>query len=271
MRGLDYPLVQRNPYTTRVGPTMGVELVELPGAVMGAVGGLATQMRLGADGRPPGRAGALAASMWVGGVGGPAGLRGRRGQRRGPGDRPVLNRASHHRFGSLGDGAGDDGPRRRANPAGNDLTARTPTDRRPGGYRGAHPGGASVPDLGSRPAAGGSYKPAPVRVAVTASGRHCGRLAWSSCEGLGDDWVMHERTPRSKVGTPVRIRSVVAGGYRFTFRIRSAWGRGPMRIKARVTQIWVFCVPALVSVSSASGMGPVEGFSAMSMGPPGRQ
>ena len=27
----------------------------------------------------------------------------------------------------------------------------------------------------------------------------------------------------------------------------------------------------LVSVSSASGMGPVEGFSAMSMGPPGRQ
>jgi hypothetical protein len=27
----------------------------------------------------------------------------------------------------------------------------------------------------------------------------------------------------------------------------------------------------LVQVSSASGMGPVEGFSAMSMGPPGRQ
>jgi hypothetical protein len=41
----------------------------LAGAVMGAVGGLATRLRLGADGRPRGRAGALAASMWVGGVG----------------------------------------------------------------------------------------------------------------------------------------------------------------------------------------------------------
>ena len=41
----------------------------LAGAVMGAVGGLATRLRLGADGRPLGRAGALAASMWVGGVG----------------------------------------------------------------------------------------------------------------------------------------------------------------------------------------------------------
>ena len=41
----------------------------LAGAVMGAVGGLATRLRLGADGRPVGRAGALAASMWVGGVG----------------------------------------------------------------------------------------------------------------------------------------------------------------------------------------------------------
>jgi len=39
------------------------------GAVMGAIGGLATRLRLGADGRPLGRAGALAASMWVGGVG----------------------------------------------------------------------------------------------------------------------------------------------------------------------------------------------------------
>jgi len=41
----------------------------LAGAVMGAIGGLATRLRLGADGRPLGRAGGLAASMWVGGVG----------------------------------------------------------------------------------------------------------------------------------------------------------------------------------------------------------
>src|SRR5713101_7748283 len=41
----------------------------LAGAVMGAVGGLTTHLRLGADGRPLGRAGALAASMWIGGVG----------------------------------------------------------------------------------------------------------------------------------------------------------------------------------------------------------
>ena len=39
------------------------------GAVMGAIGGLATQLRLGADGRPLGRAGVVAASMWIGGVG----------------------------------------------------------------------------------------------------------------------------------------------------------------------------------------------------------
>ena len=41
----------------------------LVGTVMGAIGGLATRLRLGADGRPLGRAGWLAASMWVGGVG----------------------------------------------------------------------------------------------------------------------------------------------------------------------------------------------------------
>lgn len=41
----------------------------LAGAAMGAIGGLATRLRLGADGRPLGRAGWLAASMWVGGVG----------------------------------------------------------------------------------------------------------------------------------------------------------------------------------------------------------
>ena len=41
----------------------------LAGSFMGAVGGLTTHLRLGADDRPLGRAGVLAASMWVGGVG----------------------------------------------------------------------------------------------------------------------------------------------------------------------------------------------------------
>jgi hypothetical protein len=35
-------------------------------------------------------------------------------------------------------------------------------------------------------------------------------------------------------------------------------GRGPMRIKARVTQIWAFCVPAVVSVIR-DGMCPLAG------------
>ena len=39
------------------------------GAAMGAIGGLATRLRLGTDGRPLGRAGVLAAGMWIGGVG----------------------------------------------------------------------------------------------------------------------------------------------------------------------------------------------------------
>jgi hypothetical protein len=39
------------------------------GAAMGAIGGLATRLRLGAGGRPLGRAGVLAASLWIGGVG----------------------------------------------------------------------------------------------------------------------------------------------------------------------------------------------------------
>ena len=39
------------------------------GAAMGAIGGLATRLRLGADGRPLGRAGILAAGMWIGGGG----------------------------------------------------------------------------------------------------------------------------------------------------------------------------------------------------------
>src|SRR5689334_18803382 len=41
----------------------------LAGAAMGATGGLATRLRLGAGGRPLGRAGWLAAGMWIGGVG----------------------------------------------------------------------------------------------------------------------------------------------------------------------------------------------------------
>ena len=39
------------------------------GAAMGAIGGLATRLRPGADGRPLGRAGVLAASMSIAGVG----------------------------------------------------------------------------------------------------------------------------------------------------------------------------------------------------------
>ena len=41
----------------------------LAGATMGTLGGLATKLRVGAGGRPLGRAGVLAASMWIGGVG----------------------------------------------------------------------------------------------------------------------------------------------------------------------------------------------------------
>ena len=41
----------------------------LAGAAMGAIGGLATRLRLGADGQPLGRAGVLAAGMWIGAVG----------------------------------------------------------------------------------------------------------------------------------------------------------------------------------------------------------
>ncbi len=52
------------------GNDIALELLGVTvGAGMGAVGGLATRLRRGADGRPLGRAGALAASMWVAGVG----------------------------------------------------------------------------------------------------------------------------------------------------------------------------------------------------------
>jgi len=55
-------------------PTGGSDLVleaagVAAGAAMGAIGGLATRLRLGADGRPLGRAGILAAGMWIGDVG----------------------------------------------------------------------------------------------------------------------------------------------------------------------------------------------------------
>jgi hypothetical protein len=52
------------------GSDIALELAcVLAGAAMGATGGLATHLRRGPDGRPLGRAGWLAAGMWVGGVG----------------------------------------------------------------------------------------------------------------------------------------------------------------------------------------------------------
>ena len=52
------------------GSDIALELLGvMAGAAMGAIGGLATRLRRGADGRPLGRAGALAAGMWVAGVG----------------------------------------------------------------------------------------------------------------------------------------------------------------------------------------------------------
>src|SRR5260370_16044233 len=60
-------------------PTGGNDLLlevagVLAGAAFGACGGLATKLRLGPDGRAYGRAGWLAAGLWVGRVGGPPGL-----------------------------------------------------------------------------------------------------------------------------------------------------------------------------------------------------
>jgi hypothetical protein len=52
------------------GNDIALELICVSaGAAMGAVGGLSTRLRRSADGRPLGRAGWLAASMWIGGVG----------------------------------------------------------------------------------------------------------------------------------------------------------------------------------------------------------
>ena len=110
------------------------------GAVMGALGGLTTRLRLGADGRPLGRAGVLAASMWVGGVG--ARLAFAVAATNGAGPAIARFSVTHHITGSirLGGGAGDDGPGRRADPAGRDLPARPPAGDGPGGHRGPHPG-----------------------------------------------------------------------------------------------------------------------------------
>ncbi len=52
------------------GSDIALDLLGVSACVaMGAVGGLATRLRPGADGRPLGRAGALAAGMWIAGVG----------------------------------------------------------------------------------------------------------------------------------------------------------------------------------------------------------
>ena len=52
------------------GSDITLDLLALSGgAAMGAIGGLATHLRPGPGGRPLGRAGALAAGMWIAGVG----------------------------------------------------------------------------------------------------------------------------------------------------------------------------------------------------------
>ena len=75
----------------------------LADAVMGAVGGLATRLRLP---RPLGRAGVLAASMWVGGVGAGLAFAVAAINRGGPGHRPVFHCALHHRLLRVSGGAG---------------------------------------------------------------------------------------------------------------------------------------------------------------------
>src|SRR5580704_10531481 len=64
------------------------------GAALGAVGGLATHLRAGADGRPLGRAGVLAASMWIAGVGSPPAPRSSRHLPR-PAPAPELASGQH--------------------------------------------------------------------------------------------------------------------------------------------------------------------------------
>ena len=70
----------------------------LAGAVMGAIGGLATRLRLGADGRPLGRAGVLAASMWIAGVGARMVFYFAATHGAGPAIAAVQHRAPHHRL-----------------------------------------------------------------------------------------------------------------------------------------------------------------------------
>jgi hypothetical protein len=71
----------------------------LAGVAMGAIGGLATYLRLGANGRPRGRAGAWAG--WRPACGSAVTAK--------ASDRAVQHRAPHHRFGGLGGGARHDG------------------------------------------------------------------------------------------------------------------------------------------------------------------
>ena len=107
---------------------------------MGAIGGLATRLRLGADGLPLGRAGILAAGMWIGGVGARLAF----AIAAGNGAGPAIARFSvaHHitGFGRLDRGPGDDGPSRRADPAGGHLPARPPAGRLLSSQRRCRPG-----------------------------------------------------------------------------------------------------------------------------------
>jgi hypothetical protein len=66
----------------------------LAGVAMGAIGGLATYLPLGANGRPRGRAGWLAASMWVGGNGEGQRSRGSASRTTSPVRRPGWRRSS---------------------------------------------------------------------------------------------------------------------------------------------------------------------------------
>src|SRR5580704_13853398 len=111
------------------------------GAAMGAIGGLATRLRPGADGRPLGRAGALAAGMWIAGVG--ARMAFYFAATHGAGPAIAAFSIAHHITGSaawtaalvmmaLG---------RRAHPAGRRLDPRPPAHRyRHPGHRGTRPG-----------------------------------------------------------------------------------------------------------------------------------
>ena len=69
-RAGDFRWASRGRFAPAIRIPIALELAcVLTGALMGAIGGFATYLRRGADGRPLGRAGWLAAGMWVGGVG----------------------------------------------------------------------------------------------------------------------------------------------------------------------------------------------------------